>query len=30
GRNTCRPVSPLCSGCPIATYCDRVDVKKSR
>ena len=30
GRNTCRPVSPLCSGCPIAAYCDRVDVKKSR
>ncbi len=30
GRNTCRPVSPLCGGCPITTYCDRVDVKKSR
>ena len=23
GRNTCRPVSPLCSTCPIAAYCDR-------
>jgi len=30
GRNTCRPVSPLCSACPVATYCDRVGVKKSR
>ena len=30
GRNTCRPVSPLCSGCPVAVYCDRVGVKKSR
>ncbi len=30
GRNTCRPVSPLCSSCPIAAYCDRVGVKKSR
>ena len=30
GRNTCRPVSPFCSTCPIAAYCDRVGVKKSR
>lgn len=30
GRNTCRPVSPLCSVCPIAKYCDRVGVTKSR
>lgn len=30
GRNICRPVSPLCSTCPLATYCDRVGVKKSR
>jgi endonuclease III len=30
GRNTCRPVSPLCSGCPVVTYCDRVGVTKSR
>jgi endonuclease-3 len=30
GRNTCRPVSPLCSGCPVAAYCDRIGVKKSR
>jgi endonuclease-3 len=30
GRNTCRPVSPLCSDCPVAALCDRVNVQKSR
>jgi endonuclease III len=30
GRSTCRPVSPLCSRCPLAVYCDRVGVTKSR
>lgn len=30
GRNTCRPVSPLCSCCAVAAYCDRVGVKRSR
>lgn len=30
GRNTCRPVSPLCSGCPVASYCDRTGVMISR
>jgi endonuclease-3 len=30
GRNTCRPVSPFCSRCPVAVYCDRVGVTKSR
>ena len=30
GRNTCRPISPLCSTCPLTAYCDRVGVKKSR
>jgi endonuclease III len=30
GRNTCRPVSPFCSTCPVAVYCDRVGVKTSR
>jgi len=30
GRNTCRPISPLCSGCPVAVHCDRTGVKKSR
>ena len=30
GRNTCRPVSPFCSSCPVAVYCDRVGVTRSR
>lgn len=30
GRKTCKPVSPLCSACPIANYCDRVGVGASR
>jgi endonuclease-3 len=30
GQNICQPVSPLCSQCPVAKYCDRVGVKKSR
>jgi endonuclease-3 len=30
GRRTCKPVSPLCSACPINLYCDRVGVKLSR
>lgn len=30
GRNTCRPISPLCSHCPVEAYCDRVGVTKSR
>jgi endonuclease-3 len=30
GRNTCRPVSPLCSRCPVEARCDRVGVVKSR
>lgn len=30
GRNACRPISPFCSRCPIAQYCDRVGVTKSR
>ncbi|MEW6334860.1 MAG: endonuclease III [Thermodesulfobacteriota bacterium] len=30
GRNICRPVSPLCSGCPVAAFCDRIGVTKSR
>ena len=29
-RNTCRPISPLCSSCPLYRYCDRVGVVKSR
>jgi len=30
GRNVCRPLSPLCSACPVAGFCDRVGVKRSR
>jgi endonuclease III len=30
GRSTCRPISPFCSRCPVAVYCDRVGVTKSR
>ena len=30
GRNICRPVSPFCSSCPVASYCDRVGVIRSR
>ncbi len=30
GRKICKPVSPLCSTCPIRQYCDRVGVKVSR
>ena len=30
GRNICRPVSPLCSRCPVLTHCQRRGVTKSR
>jgi len=30
GRTVCKPVSPLCSQCPVITYCDRVGVTRSR
>lgn len=30
GRKTCKPISPLCSKCPIFKYCDRVGVGLSR
>jgi len=30
GQKICRPVSPLCSICPIRNWCDRVGVAKSR
>ena len=30
GRKTCKPISPLCSSCPIRKYCDRVGVQLSR
>jgi endonuclease-3 len=30
GQNVCKPISPLCSGCPIQKYCARCSVKVSR
>jgi endonuclease-3 len=30
GRQTCRPISPLCSACSLRTFCDRIGVTKSR
>lgn len=30
GQNLCQPVSPYCSRCKLAAYCDRVGVTKSR
>lgn len=30
GQHLCRPISPLCSQCPVAKYCDRIDVTVRR
>jgi endonuclease-3 len=30
GQNLCRPISPMCSKCPVERYCDRVGVSVSR
>ena len=30
GQNVCKPISPLCSKCPIEKYCDKIGVNKSR
>jgi endonuclease-3 len=30
GQNLCKPVSPLCSTCPVYEFCDRVGVGKHR
>jgi endonuclease-3 len=30
GRNICRPISPLCSTCPVSALCDKVGVGRSR
>ena len=30
GQNLCQPVSPFCSRCHIAKYCDRIGVTRSR
>jgi endonuclease-3 len=30
GQNVCRPLSPRCSACPVARFCHRVGVDRSR
>jgi endonuclease-3 len=30
GQHLCRPISPLCSQCPVGKYCRQVDVKVRR
>lgn len=30
GQNICKPISPLCSNCPVRQFCARVGVKLSR
>jgi endonuclease-3 len=30
GQHLCRPISPVCSQCPVRRYCDRVGVKVRR
>ena len=30
GRNICRPISPLCSKCPVFDYCEKVGVTRTR
>ncbi len=30
GQSLCRPISPRCSQCPVARFCDRVGVSTSR
>jgi endonuclease-3 len=30
GQQICKPLSPLCSACPVASDCPRIDVSRSR
>ncbi|MHB8174148.1 MAG: endonuclease III domain-containing protein, partial [Nitrospirota bacterium] len=30
GQNQCRPISPICSACPVRKFCDRAGVTVSR
>lgn len=30
GQNICKPVTPLCSKCPVSQYCERIGVVRSR
>jgi endonuclease-3 len=30
GQQVCKPTSPICSACPVAAFCKRIGVKRSR
>ncbi len=30
GQTICKPISPLCSKCPVENYCEKIGVEKSR
>jgi endonuclease-3 len=30
GQNLCRPISPICTRCPVEKYCDKIEVKTHR
>ncbi len=30
GQSICKPVSPICSRCPVSSYCEKVGVSRSR
>ena len=30
GQHCCKPISPMCSQCPVTSFCKRVGVKRSR
>jgi endonuclease III len=30
GQHLCRPISPLCSGCPVRQVCSQIDVTVRR
>ncbi|NPA52877.1 MAG: endonuclease III [Aquificae bacterium] len=30
GQTICKPISPICSKCPVGKYCEKVGVEKSR
>lgn len=30
GRNICKPISPICSKCPVKKYCKKINVQRQR